>query len=246
MNKCEYCGKETKNPKFCCRICANNGLRRGKPSWNFGNDSKITYVCSICGKDFKAKKSAYRKYCSQKCSNLALKLKIRNTSGMFQKGDNPWNIGLTKETDERVAQYSKKDSVSHKGKIPSEKTRKIWSTQRIGHPCYNPNGYGKAGFRKDLNQFFRSTWEANIARILNYLNIKWEYEKHRIYFDGGSILPDFWLSEALFDVEVKGWDVDNKLSKLFGSQPDYPIKIIDGEVYNKLTKMFKNNISNWE
>lgn len=40
----------------------------------------------------------------------------------------------------------------------------------------------KSGKREDLNgQFVRSAGEANVARILNHLNIEWEYEPKRFF-----------------------------------------------------------------
>lgn len=65
--------------------------------------------------------------------------------------------------------------------------------KHVGNKNFNPNGWGKSFIREDLNQHFRSTWEANFARILNYLDIDWEYEKYRIFFEDCSYLPDFYL-----------------------------------------------------
>lgn len=40
--------------------------------------------------------------------------------------------------------------------------------------------WSKDGYREDLDYGFRSSWEANIARILNYKNINWKYESESI------------------------------------------------------------------
>jgi len=37
-------------------------------------------------------------------------------------------------------------------------------------------GYSKYGFRKDLNHFVRSSWEANTCRILKFLGVEYKYE----------------------------------------------------------------------
>ena len=70
-----------------------------------------------------------------------------------------------------------------------------------------PSPHRKGGFREDLNCFFRSTWEANFARALNFLEIKWEYEnqKHRVYLGNYSYLPDFYLPENNLFIEIKGY-----------------------------------------
>jgi hypothetical protein len=82
-------------------------------------------------------------------------------------------------------------------------------------------GYSKSGKRSDLNdQYFRSRWEANYARYLNYLIsngssiVKWEYEPETFEFKKikkGTrfYTPDFRLSFQDGHVEyheVKGWD----------------------------------------
>ena len=49
----------------------------------------------------------------------------------------------------------------------------------------NKNLYSnaKGGIRTDLNAYFRSTWEANYARILNYESIEWKYEAKTFQLD---------------------------------------------------------------
>lgn len=73
----------------------------------------------------------------------------------------------------------------------------------------------KGGTRQDLNQYFRSAWEANIARLLNYLNIEWIYEYKRFDFNNEtefvlSYQPDFYLPKYDKWIEVKGWMDEKK------------------------------------
>lgn len=68
----------------------------------------------------------------------------------------------------------------------------------------------KKGFRKDLNKFFRSKMEANVARYYNYAGILWRYEYREFEFKGikrGSRFykPDFYLTILDQWSEVKGW-----------------------------------------
>lgn len=162
----------------------------------------------------------------------------------FKKGNKPWAKGLTKETDIRIVRLAEKVSIANKGRKLSLETRK----KMIGRPNPNPNGFGRSGIRKDLNQFFRSKMEANYARVLNYLGIKWEYEKHRIFLKDCSILLDFWLPDLQFDTEVKGYYGNGgwKIKSLYKEQPNYPIKILDSEGYKTLEKKFKSFIPMWE
>jgi len=113
----------------------------------------------------------------------------------------------------------------------------------------NRGSWGRANFREDLNQYFRSTWEANFARICNYLNIEWEYEICRFKFNNCTYLPDFYLPQFDIWVEVKGWLSPKAYEKLEKMNKEYlneNIKIIDIEVYRILSLMFKDRINNWE
>mgnify|MGYP001465051935 CR=1 FL=1 len=52
---------------------------------------------------------------------------------------------------------------------------------------------------------FRSNWEVNLAKILEELNINYEYEKHKIKMDNNKhYIPDFYLPKYNTFVEVKG------------------------------------------
>jgi predicted nuclease of restriction endonuclease-like RecB superfamily len=110
------------------------------------------------------------------------------------------------------------------------------------------------GPRKDLcNIEFRSSWEANFARILNLLGVQWEYEPRRFYLGSTTYLPDFsLLSDNPWGVkwiEIKGlWHKgDKKRIKLFVNMyPDETIKVIAGKEYRKLAKKYGKLIPKWE
>jgi endogenous inhibitor of DNA gyrase (YacG/DUF329 family) len=106
-----------------------------------------------------------------------------------------------------------------------------------------------SGKRVDLNnQFFRSSWEANIARFLNFLDIKWIYEPERVPLaNGTTYLPDFFLPELQCYFEVKGWFKNTKWKekvKLFGRSHD--IVVIDKQAYFAVERCFGKLIQNWE
>ena len=87
-------------------------------------------------------------------------------------------------------------------------------------------------YREDLNFAPRSTWEANVARTLRYLNIPFRYEdtlfiRHAIKDgqepDHGYYIPDFILDDNRI-IEVKGfWSYDSRQRTLeFTKQhPEY-------------------------
>lgn len=126
----------------------------------------------------------------------------------------------------------------------------------------NPYSRTKSGKRKDLNnRFFRSSWEANYARYLNWLIAngqiaRWEYECKTFLFHGVtrgeiSYTPDFKVYEndgSYSWHEVKGWmdaKSKSKLKKMSKFYPEEKVVLIDAKVYRSLSK-WKGMIDNWE
>jgi hypothetical protein len=108
----------------------------------------------------------------------------------------------------------------------------------------------RKGKRADLGDiFFRSTWEANYARILNHLGIRWEYEPET--FQVGEVetyTPDFKLVDGTF-VEIKGWwtETSKRKIELFKTKyPDIKLQIIARAEYKILSKQYCHNINHWE
>lgn len=93
------------------------------------------------------------------------------------------------------------------------------------------------GKREDLNKFFRSSYEANFARILNHLKWSWEFETQVFFFQGVkrgtvSYLPDFkvYLPDGKYIwVETKGY-LDKKgktaLVRFRKFYPDEFVKLV--------------------
>lgn len=158
---------------------------------------------------------------------------LNRSNKMKAKKIKPWNYGLTKYTDERVLNYSKSMSKS-----------------KIGKPCNQVHGRGNAGVRKDLgNYYFRSSWEANFARLLNYFNIDWDYEPCRFVFDNSSLLVDFYLPKFDVWIEIKGFcdkRSSEKLAKMNSNFPDENVKILDREAYRFIKEKYSSQIAGWE
>ncbi|RXF11112.1 hypothetical protein EG878_14750 [Enterococcus faecalis] len=55
--------------------------------------------------------------------------------------------------------------------------------------------------------YMRSSWEVDVANILDLLGIEFQYEPRRFYFrkERESYLPDFYLPEYKVWIEVKGF-----------------------------------------
>ena len=120
-----------------------------------------------------------------------------------------------------------------------------------GRPTSPKASRGKAGIRKDISEtiYFHSRWEANFARLQNYLGIKWIYEPKTFDLGTQNYTPDFYLPEKNLYIEVKNflWKYskvrDEKFRKLY---PNIKLKMILKPDYLKLQNKYATLIENWE
>lgn len=109
------------------------------------------------------------------------------------------------------------------------------------------NNFGyKNGRRKDLDDvYFRSSWEANYARYLNFKGINWKYEPiHFKLKNGTTYTPDFLLIDYNEYVEIKGYWRDDAKEKFIMFKEQYPevkIKLVEENEYKNILKENKEN-----
>ena len=105
------------------------------------------------------------------------------------------------------------------------------------------------GFRIDLNHALRSSWEANIARLLRTKHIPYEYEREM--FDLGEELcytQDFFLPNSVI-VEVKGyWGSESrkKVMLLQKNHPELTVLPLDSDMYYTIQSKYSGQIAGWE
>ncbi len=122
----------------------------------------------------------------------------------------------------------------------------------------------RGGRRADLdNKYFRSRWEANYARYLNWLVAKkeiagWEFEPKTFYFEAikrgtRSYTPDFRIqnNDGSFEWhEVKGWmdqKSQTKLNRMAKYYPDEKIVLKREDFFRSIKKSGLNRlIGGWE
>jgi hypothetical protein len=117
------------------------------------------------------------------------------------------------------------------------------------------------GTRADLGRYFRSSWEANYARYLNWLIkvgeiVSWTYEPDTFEFPvkrgNRFYVPDFKLVNRNGSIEyheVKGWMDPQSATKLKRMAKYYPavkIVLIDKEQYTAIARQVSRMIPNWE
>lgn len=128
----------------------------------------------------------------------------------------------------------------------------------------NPRGKWKSGWRivGDREVFFRSRWEANYARLLQWMKInghikEWYHEVETFWFHGirrgcVSYLPDFkvvYKDETIEYHEVKGWMDDRSktaLSRMAKYYPDIKVVLVDKIYYEKVRNTFAKILDEWE
>lgn len=177
-------------------------------------------------------------------------------------GRSPWNKGLDKGTDPRMMSISKKASINSANSSP-ETRAKISATLKKKYSDGMKIPHSKTGFRHDLQMSFRSTWEANYARILVSSKKKFGYETRRFTLTENGIIVSVYVADFDVDgkiVEVKGhavsaerWDCqcsrcirDKRKMSLLERQYNVRPEIIGKKEYAELKSRYSGEIREWE
>jgi hypothetical protein len=247
--------------KFCSKACGARSWRRDHVIPTILTDR----LCGFCNTSF-IPTSARQKHCSPECTYGKRKHTLRSQNDFAGYG---WSKG--KEFAPRVpcelcgAPFHSLPAYRRRGggRFCSNRCR----TKDL---AMNPSRYpqitgrrSKPGKRADLNgQFFRSSWEANYARYLNWLIslnqlLRWEFEPdtfefHTIKRGSRFYTPDFKVFEndgRYAYHEVKGWmdpKSQTKLNRMAKYYPNEKVILIDKVAYRSIEKQMKNAIPNWE
>lgn len=126
------------------------------------------------------------------------------------------------------------------------------------------NASWKAGWREVgcHRCYFRSRWEANYGRYLQFLLERneiasWEHEAETFWFEGikrGSVsyLPDFRVTLPCGKVEyheVKGWmdaRSKTKIRRMSKYHPNVKLIVIDSICYKQLQTQLNKIVPGWE
>lgn len=187
----------------------------------------------------------------------------RQKIGQSGIGRIPWNKGLTKDDDHRLKSISEKNKQNSQN-ISLAIRQKISQTlkDKYANGMKIPNA--KTGFRSDLACSFRSTWEANYARYLNYIGENWTYEQYKfpMIIDEKLICvytPDFEVNSNY--IEIKGhaesstvWTCSCKrcirdkerIGLMLRLYPDIPLILVGRAEYKELSEKYANLIAGWE
>lgn len=214
--------------------------------WQKNND----FECPHCFKIFS--KYGISTHILRKHSNIIINWGHAKKGKIpWNKNGKSWNSGKTKKTDQRIKKLGEKLKLIAKKKKEQGIFKKsgwaVWNEdkkrkQSIKMTLNNPGG--KSKWYEINGKKVQGTWELNIAKKLNDLNIKWERcnpiiykkeEKEKRY------TPDFYLPEYDKFLEIKGfwWGDDKEKMKLVLGQNCWlknKILIIEKDLYNEVIK----------
>lgn len=192
--------------------------------------------------------------------------------GKWQRFPHPRGaLGMkhTPENKARFSAYSKQMWEHYKttgtGLMSPENLQALSDRMSIQMNAANPENIysrGKAGYREDLGPiWFRSSWEANYARYLNWLLARseieaWEYEPETFWFEKvkrgvRSYKPDFRVHEkgrTYFD-EIKGYmdaKSKTKIKRMRIYYPETELRVIGAKEYRAIAKVMSRMLPNWE
>ncbi|CAB4136473.1 Protein of unknown function DUF1064 [uncultured Caudovirales phage] len=172
----------------------------------------------------------------------------------------------TEEIKQKLRLTSKEAANRRTEEQESDRIMKIAKTKEKNgtHAPERKNVTWKGGWREigGYKKYYRSRWEANYARFLQWLKetgkIKeWKHEPKTFWFEGikrgcVSYLPDFWVEELDGNDsfhEVKGWMDDRsktKIKRMAKYYPNVSLVVIAAKEYKSIEDNFSRMIEGWE
>lgn len=151
--------------------------------------------------------------------------------------------------------------------VPLERKIKRMKTNIAKYGCASPavaHGSWKSAWREigGKRKFFRSRWEANYARYLEFQKVHglitdWHHECDTFWFEGikrgcMTYLPDFKVTNLDGSIEyheVKGWmdaASKTKIRRMAKYHPTVILKVFDSKWYNSNKQRLSRLIQGWE
>lgn len=256
-------GKELRLAELCTILGRTKATISGKAGELGLSDKNRRPVTHETGKRRpNAKRPSEAKYATEEERRAAVG---RATRERFARQGHPRGMLGKKHSPE----HCKRQSETRRGKQLnlSPEARQALSDRATRLAATKPitNAYSRCnwGRRDDLGgQFFRSRWEANYARVLEWKKAQglikgWEYEAETFWFEKikrgvRSYKPDFKitrLDDSTFFVEVKGWmdaKSKTKLARMKRYHPNIDLHLVGENEYKQLARDVAPVIPNWE
>lgn len=203
--------------------------------YSIGNSIKS--IAQIYGVTYAPMQRFFKKHgIKRRTLSEAQQISTKSMLGLkkWQETHGSWYRGLDKN-DPRVA------AVIEKGRATQIRNGK---NKGAKNPMYGRTTHGAIGYRKDLGQFFRSSWEANFARMLVALGLDYVYEPHAYELDDGTTYtPDFFVPVKNKYYEIKGFERNNKFVQFRKKFPEIRIKMVKEDFYARLLCRLSSRIT---
>ena len=209
------------------------------------NKPNIQY-CQYCGKECKNINSLKQHECRCKKNPSKINTSIK---GFNQVGTRKaWNKGLTKETDNRVAEHAIKVSASQKGKPGRKHTEEEKQKLRESALKHHLGGFNMRrgiyynGIKLD------SSYEVVVAESLDNNNVLWERPGRFLYHINGVIhyyTPDFYLPKYNIYLDPKNDFLIENVNPSLGYKDIDKIHQVEIENGIKILVLNKNQLC-WE
>lgn len=239
--------------------------RKGKPIYlkklagEMGRD--YTGICAL------ARKMGLTSHCREK-SNEQLEIMAKNKNKWYETHEHSRGM-LGKHQGQKakdaVGEASKRRWEKMTKTESIERSEKIMRTRIKNGTFINPriNSTWKQSWENigGKRKFYRSRWEANYARYLEWLKtlgeIKdWEHEPETFWFEKikrgtRTYTPDFKVTEkdgSIIFHEVKGWMDSRSITKIKRMRiyhPEIKLKVIDSSSYKALQKSVSMIVPGW-
>lgn len=150
---------------------------------------------------------------------------VRQKMSESTSGENaPWYGGLPEETKEKISETLKGRDVH------DEQSKKKLSERMSGenNPMYGRSPNWSCVYVEETDREVRSSWEAEIDRLLHDADVEYSYEPDSFkVWDGRSYIPDF-IVDGSVAIEVKGYCRDECVRKAerFVENYDYEFVVI--------------------
>lgn len=193
---------------------------------------------------------------------------VRAKKRIAEQGHPRGALGMhhSEETKRVLSEKSRAVAAGMSDEQIAGKVRKMVETKMARGNLVNPrpSASWKAGWREvgDKRNYFRSRWEANYARYLEWLRLAgeiadWLHEPDVFWFDGikrgcVSYLPDFKVTERCGTVvyhEVKGWMDDRsktKIRRMAKYHPGVTLIVVGAKQYREIERKVSALIDGWE
>lgn len=204
---------------------------------------------------------------------LAARMSKRQKRWIAEHGHPRGALGMkhSEETRRKLGESSRRMWADPNSKINSPEASQRRSDEihrrqvegKMNRGGWNSFTRGSGGRRADLGDtYFRSSWEANYARYLNFMVkqghvVRWEYEAKTFVFEAvkrgtRSYTPDFlvvWADGRSEWHEVKGWmDPQSRvrLDRMAKYYPDEKVVVIGVEWFKQARRQLAYVVPGWE